>query len=134
MLLLNKVDTLEEKEYGLNDYKFMCFNGKVKCSFACTERFSKEGLKCTFYDREWNRLPFERHYKSSVSEISKPYNYEKMVYLAEKLSYEVPFVRVDFYEINGHIYFGELTFFPGSGYEEFDPDEWDKRLGEWLTL
>lgn len=118
----------------LNDYKLMCFNGKVKTTFVCSDRFSKDGLKVTFYDTDWRRMPFERHYPASKAEIDKPQTYEKMVTLAEKLAFGIPFVRVDFYEINGNIYFGELTFFPGSGYEEFTPEEWDKTLGDWIKL
>lgn len=107
------------------DYKMMCFNGKHKASFVCSNRFSKEGLKVTFYDTNWKRMPFERHYPASKVEIEKPRTYDEMVELAEKLSMKIPFVRVDFYEILGKIYFGELTFSPGSGFEEFSPNEWE---------
>lgn len=119
---------------GLKDYKFMCFDGKVKCIFAVTERFSEDGLKVTFFDIGWNQLPFERHYPRSVRPILKPYNLEKMLELAEELSRGIPFVRVDFYESGGKIYFGELTFYPGSGLEEFTPEEWDNTLGGWIDL
>lgn len=122
------------KQYGLNDYKFMCFNGKVLCSFVCSDRFSKDGLKVTFFDRDWNVLPFERHYPKSKEPIPKPLNYNKMINFAEKLSRGIPFVRVDFYEINNKLYFGELTFFPGSGFEEFTPESADRELGDWLKL
>ena len=116
------------------DYKFMCFNGTVKCSFVCTDRYSSDGLKVTFFDRNWDVMPFERHYPKSYVEIPKPENYEMMVELAEKLSKGIPFVRVDFYNVNGQIYFGELTFYPGSGFEEFSPEEWDYILGDWINL
>ena len=118
----------------LKDYKFMCFNGRVRCSFVCSDRFSGKGLHVTFFDREWNVMPFERSYPSVKEGIEKPKSYEKMVYLAEILSADIPFVRVDFYEINGKIYFGELTFFPGDGFEAFQPEEWDYTLGSWLDL
>ena len=118
----------------LIDYKFMCFNGKVQCSFVCTDRRSEDGLKVTFFDLDWNKMPFERHYRSSEKEIPKPINYELMIELSEKLSKDIPFVRVDFYEINGQVYFGELTFFPGAGFEEFRPDEWDYKLGKLIDL
>ena len=123
-----------DKADELLDYKFMCFNGKVKCSFVCTERFSKSGLKVTFFDRNWNVMPFERHYPKSSVPISKPKSYEKMISIAEKLSKGIDFLRVDLYEINGHIYFGELTFYPGCGYEEFKPEKADLKLGEWIRL
>ena len=112
----------------------MCFNGKVKCVFTVTERFSADGLKVTFFDTAWKQLPFERHYPRSSKSIPKPYRLEKMIELAEKLSDGIPFVRVDFYESRGQIYFGEMTFYPGSGFEEFSPEEWDRTLGSWLDL
>ena len=116
----------------LNDYKLMCFNGKVKCSFVCSNRNSKEGLCVNFYDRDWNPMPFERHYPKNNIEFSKPKQYANMVRLAEKLAKDIPFVRVDFYIINDKVYFGEMTFFPGSGMEEFNPVKWDYILGSWI--
>lgn len=118
----------------LNDYKLMCFNGKVKCSFVCSNRNSKEGLCVNFYDRDWNPMPFERHYPKNKIEFSKPKQYANMVNLAEKLAKDIPFVRVDFYIINDKVYFGEMTFFPGSGMEEFNPVKWDYILGSWINI
>lgn len=118
----------------IDDYKLMCFNGKVKCSFVCSNRDSKEGLCVNFYDEDWNPMPFERHYPKNKQEFPKPKEYNKMVELAEKLSKNIPFVRVDFYVVNDKIYFGELTFYPGSGMEEFTPNEWDYILGTWLDI
>lgn len=118
----------------IDDYKLMCFNGKVKCSFVCSNRDSKEGLCVNFYDRDWNPMPFERHYPKNKHEFPKPKEYDKMVKLAEKLSKNIPFVRVDFYVVNNKIYFGELTFYPGSGMEEFTPNKWDYILGTWLDI
>lgn len=117
-----------------NDYKFMCFNGFVKCSFVCSNRFEKDGLKVTFYDREWNMMPFERHYPASEYAIPKPFHYDRMVELAEILSKDIPFVRVDFYCCQNKIYFGELTFYPGDGFEEFSPESYDLLLGSWIEL
>ena len=118
----------------LNDYKFMCFNGQVRCCFVCSDRRSHDGLKVTFFDKSWKRMSFERHYPSSNKSIPKPLQFEKMIYLAEKLSRKIPFIRVDFYEVHGNIYFGELTFYPGGGFEEFKPFIWDRKLGDWLEL
>lgn len=118
----------------LSDYKLMCFNGKLKCSFTGTDRYSKSGLKITFYDAKWNKLSFERHYPSEKIGMTKPRTYEEMVFLAEKLSEKIPFARIDFYEIDGKIYFGEITLYPGSGLEEFKPASWDKTLGDWIQL
>lgn len=117
----------------LRDYKFMCFNGKVKNTFVCSDRASN-CLHVTFFDRQWNKMPFERHYPAATYHIPKPHNYDLMVILAEKLSFGFPFVRVDFYEVNGAVFFGELTFFPGCGAEEFNPEEWDTTLGNEIEL
>ncbi|OBR89889.1 hypothetical protein CLRAG_38660 [Clostridium ragsdalei P11] len=118
----------------LNDFKLMCFHGKVKCSFVCTNRHSGEGLNVTFYDTDWRVMPFERHYPRSKVALDKPASYKDMVAFAEKLSQDIPFVRVDFYEVKGKPYFGELTFYPGNGFEEFTPSEYDQKLGEWVKL
>lgn len=125
---------MQDSSGELRDYKFMCFNGKVKCSFVCSDRFSDQGLHVTFFDKEWNVMPFERSFPSVKEGLPKPANYDKMLELAETLSEGIPFVRVDFYEVNDQIYFGELTFFPGNGMEAFQPEEWDYQLGEWITL
>ena len=121
-------------EVGLKDYKFMCFNGDVKCSFVCSNRNSEKGLNVDFYDLNWNKMPFTRHYPNSKENIKKPENYELMIKLSKQLAIDIPFVRVDFYEVNGKLYFGELTFFPGSGFEEFCPEDYDKILGDMIRL
>lgn len=118
----------------LRDYKLMCFNSKVKATLVCSDRFSDGGIKITFYDSNWKRLPFKRHYQASEVEIEKPKTYEEMCHVAEKLSENITFVRMDFYEINRKVYFGEFTFYPGSGFEKFYPSEWDEGLGRWIKL
>lgn len=125
---------VDESGTELKDYKIMCFNGKAKCLFICLNRDSKKGLNVDFYDMEWNPMPFERHYPSSGTIIPKPKSFDKMVELAEKLSEDIPFVRVDFYDINGKLYFGEMTFYPGAGFEEFTPEKYDEILGEWINI
>lgn len=125
---------VDESGVELKDYKFMCFNGEVKCSFVCLNRNSRNGLNIDFYDMDWKPMPFERHYHNSGTIIPKPKNFNKMVEFAEKLSKDIPFVRVDFYETNGQLYFGELTFYPGSGFEEFTPESFDYLLGGWIKL
>lgn len=132
-IIIEKYMTDDVNE-DLIDYKFMCFNGKVKCSFVCLNRRSKEGLNVDFYDREWHKMPFERHYKNSTQIMPKPENYELMIELSEKLAKGIPFVRVDFYKIKERLYFGELTFYPGGGFEEFNPESWDEKLGKWIEI
>lgn len=118
----------------LPDYKLMCFGGKVKCSFTCTGRNTNSGLHVTFYDKDWQKMPFARHYPAEETPMTKPMNYDKMVELAERLAAPLKFARIDFYDISGRIYFGEITFFPGNGTEEFTPMEWDEKIGDWLKL
>ncbi len=69
-----------------------------------------------------------------LGSVDKPIHFEEMLQLAKKLADDIPFVRTDFYEINGKVYFGEMTFFPASGFSGFEPEEWDKKLGEWIKL
>lgn len=94
----------------------------------------KNGLHVDFYDLNWNKMPFARHYPNSKREIYKPYNYQIMIKLAEILSKNMKFLRVDFYEINKKVYFGELTFYPGSGFEEFTPDIYDEIIGNMIEI
>ena len=117
-------------EDDIIDYKFMCFNGRVENCFICLNR-NTTGLNINFYDRDWKLLPFERHYPNSKKKISKPALYEKMIEISEILAKDFDFVRVDLYEVNNKIFFGELTFCPGSGLEEFTPEEWDYKLGSY---
>lgn len=125
---------LEDMSGELRDYKLMCFNGKHRCTFVCEGRNSNEGLHVTFYDENWHIMPFERHYPRRMKEISCPMHYDRMREYAELLSKNCPFMRVDFYEVEGKLYFGEITLYPGSGFEEFNPYNWDCVLGDWLKL
>ena len=119
----------------LKDYKLWCFNGRVKLILTCAERFSKTGLKENFYSPEWELLDLKRPTHGNTDyEIEKPVNLEKMIGFAEKLSNNIPFLRVDFYEVDGQLYFGELTFFPASGTEKFEPEKYDLILGDWIDL
>ena len=125
----------DESGYELKDYKIFCFNGKPKLSFVASDR-QKEGeeTKFDFYDLDWNYIPVINGHPRSKNGIAKPQNYEKMLELASILSEGIPHVRVDFYNINGKIYFGELTFFHWSGFVPFEPEEWDYTFGSYLTL
>lgn len=121
-------------EEGLNDYKFYCFSGRVEFVMINTERFSKGGAKADYVDREYNRLEMKWGYDKSEELPSKPEKFSKMIELAEKLSEGIPHVRVDLYFSNGRIYFGEMTFFDGSGFAKFEPKDWDYILGAKLKL
>lgn len=124
----------DNKTKELRDYKFFCFNGEMK-----------------FFKIDFNRLIYHRanyYNKSGVllkfgekvcppdyeKKLEMPTNLKKMIKLAETLSKNVRFLRVDFYEINGEVYFGELTFFPASGFGKFVPSNWDEKLGKYIDL
>ena len=124
--------TKEQKE--LIDYKFFCFNGNPKIILVCSERFSSNNMCETWFDDKWNFLDIIESSHRVDKTIKKPINLSKMMEFSKKLSKDIPFVRVDFYEINGKTYFGELTFFPASGFERFEPKEWDYKRGEMLKL
>ena len=123
----------DNKTKELRDYKFFCFNGKVKFMFIATDR-SKHETKFNFYDLNFKLLPFKQHYPNDDRQIEKPANFDKMISLAEKLAKNIPHVRIDFYEVNGKIYFGEFTFYHFAGFMPFEPELWDKKIGDMIDL
>ena len=118
---------------GLVDYKFSCFNGQCRMIFTCTDRESEGGIRVTFFDRDWNRMPFRKRFEPST-DVRRPAGFVKMRDMAEQLAAGLPFLRVDFYEADGQVYFGEMTFYPANGLEPFIPEEWDGILGSWIDL
>jgi len=119
-------------EKDLRDYKFFCFNGEVKAMFVATDRGND--TRFDFFDVEFNHLPIMQHYLNANKKIKKPENFDKMVELAGVLSKGIPHVRVDFYNIDGKIYFGEMTFYHFSGWEKFEPSEFDYLFGKWIQI
>ena len=117
----------------LTDYKVMCFDGKARCVFTCMGR-AEGDLQVDFFDTGWNHMPFTRHYPNADVPPEAPGRLKDMLIMAERLAEGIPFVRTDFYEVAGELYFGEMTFFPGGGLEEFDPYCWDAELGSWIEL
>lgn len=119
----------------LLDYKMYSFHGEPKLTVVCSDRFSKTGTRMNFYDINWEPMGIHfGHYPPLSTEFPKPATYEEMKRLTAELSKDCPFLRVDFYEIKGRLYIGELTFFPGAGLEQFCPMTKDYELGEWLHL
>lgn len=118
----------------LPDYKFFCFNGDPKYCQVISNRGTS--MTVDFFDKEWKHQPFHepKHYPFSSKNISAPSQHLKMLELASKLSKGHPFLRVDFYEVNGKVFFGELTFFPTSGFGGFNPEEWNNKFGSWIQL
>ena len=126
---------VDESGYELKDYKWFCFDGVPKALFIATDRgVEGEETKFDFFDSEFNHLPFTNGHPNSFRPIFKPRSFEKMKELAAKLSQGQPHLRVDFYDVNGKIYFGELTFYHWSGTTPFEPIEWDYKFGEWIKL
>lgn len=117
---------------GLNDYKFFMFNGKLAYYIICSDR--EKSVKFTFFDKDNNFINVTQDGCNNDHDVKKPNNFNEMIILAEKLSKDICHVRVDFYEINDKIYFGELTFFDSAGFGKFEPEEWDYRFGKMLKL
>ena len=119
----------------LRDYKIFTFDGVVKALFVASDRLKKdEDTKFDFFDADYKHLAIINGHPNSKTLPKKPVTFEEMKRLAEKISQGVPHVRVDFYEINGKTYFGEMTFYHWSGLKEFKPDSWDKTFGDWIKL
>lgn len=127
---------LEDKDNEpLRDFKFFCFNGKPKFVYVSEGLENHETAKISFFDLDFNFMPFKRKdYKPFKKVPRKPKNLDLMIKFSEILSQDIPHLRVDFYEVNGKLYFGELTFFTCSGFIPFDPEKWDFELGKMLKL
>ncbi len=126
---------VSENGEEIKDFKIHNFNGEPKFILVCDGRFSEEGLTEDFYDTSWEHLDIKRpDIPNRAEHHEKPQTLEKMLELSKILARDIPFVRTDFYEIDGKIYFGEITFFPASGMKGFEPEEWDLKLGDWITL
>ena len=126
---------MEDESGELKDYKFFCFDGVPKALFIATDRFTVgEETKFDFFDMEFNHLPFINGHPNANIKINKPNGFEQMQELVAKLSAGIPHLRVDFYNINGRIYFGELTFYHWSGLVPFVPREWDYIFGQYIQL
>lgn len=119
----------------LPDYKFFCFDGEVKALFVGTDRQKKgTDVKFDFFDSDFNYLPFRQGHDHADVRPHKPRNFELMKSLAETLSSGMTHVRVDFYDIDDTVFFGEMTFFHFGGFVPFEPIEWDDRFGEMIHL
>ncbi len=126
---------LENAADSLDDYKFLCFDGEAKILFIATDRFNPdEETKFDFFDMDFNHLPFSNRHPFATKPIKKPETFALMRSLAEKLAEGHPHIRVDLYEVEGKVYFGELTFYHNSGMVPIEPVEWDYKLGEWIRL
>lgn len=123
-------EILEDSEkQDLWDYKFFCFHGEPKLLLVATER--QERTKYDFFDLDFRHLDIINADPMSGKELEKPKNFDKMIDIVRRLSKDLEQVRVDLYNIEGKIYFGELTLYHSSGLDWFEPYEWDKKIGDW---
>lgn len=118
----------------IKDYKFFCFNGSMEFFDIDIDRFIEH--RANYYDRNGNFLPFGKTYcpPDYTKKIEMPKNLDKMIELAETISHNTVLSRIDFYEIDGQVYFGEITFYPGSGFSPFTDEKWDYKLGDMIDL
>ena len=123
----------DKKTVELRDYTFFTFNGVPKVMYIATGRGTGETYG-DFFDMDFNHLDMEIDHKTAPAMPQKPRNFEEMKKAAEKLAAGIPQVRVDFYEIDGEYFFGEMTFFHCGGFERFHPESLDKTWGEWIDL
>ena len=125
---------VDESGTDLKDYKFFCFNGEPKYMLLVSGRQAGK-KRFDYFDLNWNHLPVHDVGCPGAERLpAKPDNFEEMIFIAKKLSKGMTHVRVDFYNINCKIFFGELTFFDGSGLSVYDPREWDFKFGQFLKL
>lgn len=126
---------LEDKETGeLRDYKFFCFNGEVKALFIATERFKNAEPYFDFFDTDFNHLDIRQGHPNAPVPPKKPECFDEMKRLAAILSSGLPEARIDFYEVDGKIYFGEVTLFHFCGFTPFSPQSIDELWGGWIQL
>ncbi len=121
---------LEDESGGLLDYKFYCFNGEPRFLQLEVGRFTDHNTR-NFYDMDWNLMPFGKELPHNPDvHIEKPFAFEEMKKIAKDLSKPFSYVRVDLYQVQGKVFFGELTYFPAGGAPDFVPSEYDKIVGD----
>lgn len=134
-ILAEKILKTDGKPKDLEDYKFYCFNGEPFYCQVIRDRSTQETID--FYDMEWNHMPFvglNPECKNGLAPVARPDNLEDMKRVCRELAKDIPFARIDLYEVNGKEYFGEITFYPAGGFGTFTPSEWNTKLGDLLKL
>ena len=126
---------IENDKNGLVDYKVHVFNGVPRFILVCCDRYQQTGLTEDFFTTNWEHMDIMRpNIPNAAEEISKPEKLDEILHLSEKLARGVSFARVDFYIIHERVFFGEITFFPTSGFSSFSPEKWDNIFGSWIDL
>lgn len=116
------------------EYKMFCFNGNLRYVLVCTGLGHSDKRTNDFFDKEFNHLDVVKGLPNTTKTISKPSVFDELVEVSEKLSKDIPALRVDFYIINNRLYFGELTFFHESGFYPWNPEQFDMIFGKEITL
>lgn len=124
----------DSKTHSLDDFKFFCFDGEVKALFVATGRQEYDEPRFDYYDANFNHLDLIQHHPMSGKNIPKPKSFEEMIKVAQVLSKGLPAVRIDLYEVDGRVFFGEYTFTHHGGHVPFHPEKWDYTFGSWITL
>jgi hypothetical protein len=133
-ILIEELLEDNEQQDSLVDYKFFCFNGEPKFLYVITDRKPGEYAFLGVYDIDFNKIPVYRSdERRQEYAVIRPNHFDEMLEAARILSRDFPHVRVDLYNVNGKIYFGELTFYDGSGYFQYDPDGFDFHVGSFFT-
>ena len=126
-------DPAHSEQTSLLVYKIMTFNGEPKIIQTIQgDKTRDEAID--YFDTEWNLLDMRQNFPNSDKPLNRPVSLEKMILLSKKMSKNTPFLRVDFYEIDGKPYFSEFTFFSDAGLATFHPEKWDKEIGNWINL
>lgn len=134
-ILIEEYIKSDAEKGGLIDYKFFCFNGKVKYVYGMADRNLGKGTGLGIFNAEFDFLPYGRKDELPLTrKLEKPTNYVEMIKIAESLSAPFPHARIDLYNQDERILFGEITFFDGSGYMTFEPDEFDFIMGKEFVL
>lgn len=123
---------ISESDNTPDDYKFLCFNGKVKLIEVHIDRYGSH--KQDFYDEEWNKTAISQEGTRSDFVYEKPPLFEKIIQLSEQLASKIIHVRIDWFVVKDKLYFGEITFYDGSGFVAFDNEKDDCLLGGWIEL
>lgn len=124
---------IDDKLKELRDYKVYTFMGEAKIAFIASQRHTGR-MKADYFDRNFNHLVFYWGHENAEVCPEKPKNYERMFEIAEILAEGIRELRVDFFEVNGKLYVGEMTFFDASGLEAIQPKDWDYKLGSWIDI